>query len=139
MKTYSVDLRERLLRAIDAGLGVGEAAQLFGVGPATIRRWRQRQRDTGAVAPQPKPGRSPKIPRTDDPALIAQVAAQPDAPLAEHCAQWNATHGVQVSVATMCRRLQRLGLPLKKSRSSRASETRRRGRPGAPITPPSIR
>ena len=117
MKTYSVDLRERLLRAIDAGLGVGEAARLFGVGRATIKRWRRQGRLTGSVAPQPKPGRRPKITPFDYPALAAQVAAAPDATLAEHCAQWDASHGVHVSEAAMCRLLQRLQLPLKKSRS----------------------
>ena len=44
VKQYSVDLRERLLRAIDAGLSQAEAARLFGVGTATIERWRRRQR-----------------------------------------------------------------------------------------------
>ena len=43
------------------------------------------------------------------------MAAAPDATLAEHCAQWAATHGVAVSVATMSRLLAKLGLPLKKS------------------------
>ena len=117
MQTYSVDLRERLLRAIDAGLGVGEAARLFGGGRATIKRWRRQQRLTGTVAPPPKPGRRPKLTPFDYPALSAQVTAMPDATLAEHCAQWEASHGVQVSAATMCRVLQRLDLPLKKRRS----------------------
>lgn len=116
MKTYSVDLRERLLGAIDAGLRLGEAARLFGVGTATLKRWRRQQRETGNLAPKPKPGRSPKITPADHPALVAQVAAHPDATLAEHCAWWDAEHGVRVSVATMSRRLQQLGLPLKKSR-----------------------
>lgn len=129
MKTYSVDLRERLLRAIDAGLGAGEAARLFGVGPATIRRWRRR-RELGTVAPMPKPGRTPKIAPADYPALAGQVADAPDATLVEHCAAWEARHGVRVSAATMCRLLRQLGLPLKKSRSSRPSGTRPPGRPG---------
>lgn len=115
MKTYSVDLRERLLGAIDAGLGVGEAASLFGVGGATIRRWRHQQRTTGSVVPRPKPGRPPKIARTEDAALAAQVAAQPDATLADHCDRWAAEHGVRVSPPTLCRRFQQLGLPLKKN------------------------
>ena len=127
MKTYSVELRERLLGAIDAGLGVGEAARLFGVGRATIRRWRQRQRGTGSVAPTPKPGRPPKIGPAAHSALAALVLAAPDATLAEHCARWEATTGVRVSRATMSRLLRRLGLPLKKSRSRPRSAMRRPG------------
>jgi transposase len=47
-------------------------------------------------------------------ALRAQVAAHPDATLAEHCQRWQETHGVVVSVPTMGRALQRLGMTLKK-------------------------
>ena len=35
------------------------------------------------------------------------MAADPDATLAMHCATWEATHGVAVSAATMCRALRR--------------------------------
>ncbi len=45
MRTSSVDLRGRLLRAIDAGLGHAEAARLFGVGPTTIKRWKRWRRE----------------------------------------------------------------------------------------------
>ena len=61
MKQYSVDLRERLLRAIDAGLSVAEAARLFGVGTSTIARWRRLRRETGSLAAAPRPGRRPRI------------------------------------------------------------------------------
>src|SRR5215207_9978604 len=117
VKQYSVDLRERLLRAIDAGLSQAEAARLFGVGTATIARWRRRQRERGSVAPQPRPGRPPRIGRAQERALLAQVHALPDATLREHCAQWEAEQGVGLSETTMSRALARLGWPLKKSRS----------------------
>jgi transposase len=138
MKTYSIDLRERLLRAVDAGLPQAEASRLFGVGTSTIKRWRRR-RERGALAPTPKPGRPPRIGRDQWPALTAQVAAHPDATLAEHCDRWAQDHGARVSVATMSRLLQQLGLPLKKSRSTPASGTRRRGRPGGTRPPGSTR
>jgi transposase len=129
MKTYSVDLRERLLRAVDAGLPQAQASRLFGVGTSTIKRWRRR-RARGALAPTPKPGRPPRIGRDQWPALAAQVAAYPDATLAEHCDRWAQDHEERVSVATMSRLLRKLGLPLKKSPSTPASGTRRRGQLG---------
>jgi transposase len=94
---------------------VAEVARLFDVSEASLYRWRRQQRTRGAVTPGQSSGRARKIPATQEAALRAQVAAQPDATLAEHCAQWAATHGVVVSLATMSRLLQRLGLPLKKS------------------------
>ncbi len=50
------------------------------------------------------------------PLLLAQVTARPDATLAEHCAAWAAETGVAVSALTKCRALGRLDWPLKKRR-----------------------
>ena len=116
MKQYSVDLGERLLRAIDAGLSQAEAARLFGVGPATITRWRRRQRERGHLVPSPRPGRRRRIVVEQEAALHEQVRALPDATLAEHCATWEAASGLRLSSATMSRALARIGWPLKKSR-----------------------
>ncbi len=113
-RAYSVDLRERSLRALASGLPVTEVAQLFGVSRSSLSRWRQQQRTTGALPPGQSPGRPRSIGTSAEPALAAQVAATPDATLAEHCAQWATSHRVTVSPPTMGRALQRLGLPLKK-------------------------
>ena len=101
MKPYSVDLRERLLGAIDAGLSQAEAARLVGVSTATIERWARRQRTRGSVAPLPRRGRSRRIGPAQEAALLSQVRAMPDATLTEQCARWERAHGVRVSAATM--------------------------------------
>lgn len=115
MKQYPAVLRERLLRFVDAGHSQAEAARTFGVSLSSIARWRAHQAATGDLAPQPRPGRTPRIGPAQAAALDAQVAASPDATLAEHCAQWQQDHGVVVSVATMSRVIRRLGITLKKS------------------------
>ena len=115
MKQYSVDLRERLLQALDAGLPRAEATRLFSVSASTIKRWRRQQRTTGDLTPAPRPGRRPRIGPEQQPALVAQARALPDATLAEHCARWGQEQGVRVSVATMSRTLHRVGWPLKKN------------------------
>ena len=115
MKQYSVDLRERLLGAIDAGLSQAEASRLFGVGTSTITRWRQQRRDTGSLAPKVRAGRRPAIGPDQTGALRAQVAQHPDATLAEHCVRWEQTHAVRLSVAGMSRAIRRRGITLKKS------------------------
>lgn len=115
MKQYSADLRERLLGAVDAGLPQAEAARFFRVGESSIKRWRRRRQETGALGASPRPGRPRRIGREAEPALLAQVQAAPDATLAEHCATWAAATGVGVSEPTMSRALRRAGWPLKKS------------------------
>jgi len=116
MKQYPADFRDRLLRALDAGLERAEATRTFGATDRTIRRWRQRQRETGSAAPAPRSGRLRRIDAAAEAALREQVRQYPDATLAEHCARWAVSQGVTVSTATMSRALTRLGLPLKKSR-----------------------
>jgi transposase len=116
MKQYPADFRDRLLRALDAGLGRAEATRTFGVAERTIRRWQRQRRETGSVAPRPRPGRHRHIGAAAEPLLREQVQAHADATLVEHCARWALTQGVAVSTATMSRAVHRLGLPLKKSR-----------------------
>ena len=96
MKQYSVDLRERLLGAIDADLSQAEASQLFGVGTSTIASWRHRRAATKTLHPTPHPGRSPRIGPADAAALQAQVTADPDATLAAHCATWKRAQQVSL-------------------------------------------
>src|SRR5262245_57346954 len=139
MKTYSVDFRERALALVARGRGVAEVAGLLGIGEATLKRWRRLQRETGNAAPRPKPGRPPRIAPARHPDLIAQVRATPDATLPEHCDAWAAATGIRVSAATMCRTLQKLGLPLKKSAWPPVNATRPPGRRGGTGPPPSTR
>ncbi len=114
MKQYPAVLRERLLRFVDAGHSQAEAARTFGVSLRSIARWRQ-QAATGDLAPKPRSGRPPRIGPDQAATLDAQVAATPDATLAEHCAVWAAQHGVAVSVATMSRAIRRLSITVKKN------------------------
>ncbi len=52
----SMDLRRRLLAAIDEGMSCRAAAVRFGVAPATAIRWHAQRRDTGSFAPKPQGG-----------------------------------------------------------------------------------
>lgn len=52
----SMDLRSRLLAAIDTGLSCRAAAARFGVAPSTAIRWHALRRDTGVFAAKPQGG-----------------------------------------------------------------------------------
>jgi transposase len=110
---YSRDLRERLLQALASGLSAAEIARITGVSPSSLRRWKRKRAAGGSLDPGASPGGPRKITTFDEPALRTQVAATPDATLAEHCTQWAADGHVPVSISTMSRALDRLGLPLK--------------------------
>jgi transposase len=110
----SDDVRERALAAIDEGRSVADVAAFFQNDPSTIRRWLRQRRATGSYRARPRSGRPRTIGPDQEPALVAQVAAHPDATLAMHCAQWQAAHGVRISISAMRRRLVALGITLKK-------------------------
>lgn len=127
MKAYSLDLRQKILRASDQGLGSQCAiAAFFGVSLSFVEKLLRRRRTTGDVAPRPHAGgRRPSC----DEAALAQVRRlvheQPDATLAELCERLFAQRGLRVSVPTMGRLVLSLKLPRKKSRSTPASVTPR--------------
>ncbi len=124
MRAYSVDLRERIVAAVDAGQAREEVARRFGVSLATVGNYLRLRRETGGLAPRPRRGDQPAIDAGRYPALVAQLEAAPDATLEEHCERWAAATGQGVSVSTMWRTIERTGWSYKKRRSARPSATR---------------
>src|SRR5262245_45797920 len=117
MKPYSVDLRERVLAALDRGMSRLQAVTTFQVSLASIKRWLAARRDTGDLTPQPAAGGSgPTITSAQESDLRDQISAFPDATLAEHATRWNATHGTSLSQWSIGRAVRRLGVTRKKSR-----------------------
>ncbi|RBI71884.1 hypothetical protein DQW77_11155 [Roseovarius sp. TE539] len=64
-KPLSMDLRERVIAAIDTGRSRRAAAAQYGVAPSTAIRWDNERRSTGSFAPKPQGGdmrsRSPDL------------------------------------------------------------------------------
>jgi putative transposase len=55
-----MDLRERVVQAVEEGLSRREAADRFGIGIKTAIDWVRRHRETGSVAAKPMGGCRPK-------------------------------------------------------------------------------
>jgi transposase len=120
MESYSMDLRERVVRACDEQVGTRtEIAEMLGVSTAWIRRLLQRRRETGDFAARPRGGR--RFGAYDEAALErlrSLVKEQPDATLQELLER----SGVQASIMAVHRALERLGCHRKKSRSGPPSK-----------------
>ena len=110
----SRDLRERSVQAANDGMALGEVARIFRISVRSLRRWRRLAATTGDLTPRPHPGRPSKLSADHHAAVVEHVRQYPDATLAVRVAWLTATHDVQVSVATMSRLLNRLGLTFKK-------------------------
>ena len=130
MKTYSLDLRERALAAVDRGMPRKEAVGVFGVSLATIKRWLKRREETGSAAPKRRPGMRRRVGATVEGrrALWRQLEENREATLEEHRRLWERERGVRVSVATMSRVIRRLGWTYKQRRwEPPPSATKRQG------------
>ena len=60
MKAYSLDMRKRVLQAVDTGYPREEMMKLFGVSRSTIKRYLKQRRERGNVDVRPIPGRPSK-------------------------------------------------------------------------------
>lgn len=126
MKAYSIDLRQRIVLALESGEeSQAEVAEQYDVSLSSVERIMRLWRSNASVAPRNgKPGPKRKL----EPYaawLRAAVQRQPDATLAELCERLTRAKGVQAHPSLMWRELQFLELPLKKSRCTTASVTRR--------------
>ena len=127
MRAYSPDLRAKIMAAVDNGMSKSEAARVFGIGLATIKRYAALRREHGTLDPKPHPGRPPTIGPEQQEILRTQLLAHPEAFLDEHCALFAAQTGLRVSPRTMSRVIRRLWFTRKKGRWVPASATRPSG------------
>src|ERR1700691_4361604 len=117
MDACSLDLRERILRTCDeSGLTRQEVADDWGVSRSFLQKLLRRTNAGGSIAPKPRRGGKRPIWRQAEEQWREVVRLKPDSTLAELCQALEAGGGPTVRPWTMCRALQVLGLPLKKSR-----------------------
>ena len=130
----STDLRERVVRAYQAGDGTREEiAERFEVGVATVGRLLRLLRATGSVQPKPHAGGpAPLLGESDRERLEAYLAENPSLTQGELAECFAEDTGRRVSQRTMSRVLRRLNLTHKKKARTPASEI-------APMSPRSGR
>jgi len=112
MRPYSLDLRERILAAVDHHDGsIRWIARIFRVSTSFIVRLLQHRRATGTLAPEPhRGGPAPALGPGDLERLAALVREQPDATLK----QLKQRGGFSCSLKTLWYALDRLDLTRKK-------------------------
>ena len=147
-KPYSVDLRERVVTAVEEeGLSRRAAASRFGVGINTAITWGRRFRQTGSVAPGQMGGHKPKAIRGEHHAWLVDRIRQKAftlrglvAELAErglkvdYHSVWNFVHAEKLSFKKN-RARQRTGSPRRRTQARAVdglSEPHRARPPGLP-------
>jgi putative transposase len=129
-KACSNDLRERVVKAVEAGQSCRSAAFRFGISPSSAIKWMERWRQHGDVSPGSSRGRirSPLHPHRSW--LLKLVAAQPDLTLSE-IQQRLAGRGVAIGIGSIWRFFAREGVSFKKNAAAlRTGQARRRAQKG---------
>jgi transposase len=121
----SVDLRERVVRAVEAGASRHQAAERFRVSLASASRWCAQFAREGHVAPKPLGGdqRSHRIEAHAD-LILSLYEAQPGLYLHELRTAL-AERGVCVAQSSLSRFFKRHAISRKKARATRPSRTGR--------------
>ena len=113
MLAYGIDLRERVMRALDAGELQTEVAERFEVSERWIQKLVRRRRETGSIAAKPAAGgRQAVIRGAGEEQLKAALAERSDATLSE----LREACGFSGSIMCVFRALRRLGITRKKRR-----------------------
>src|SRR5436305_15304640 len=104
VRAYSMDLRGRVVAAVDAGLPQAQAAERFGVSLRTVERYLARRRVTGSLAAtEQRHGPEPRVRRALHAWLPDRLDAAADATVAEHVAAVVARGGEPVALSAVAR------------------------------------
>jgi transposase len=117
MRAYSLDLRQKVVAAVERGDStIEEVAASFGVGQTFVKKMLRQHRESGDLRPRPHGGgHTPRLSAKHLKSLRSEVARSPDktvGALRDHLAE---RAGVSVSRPTVGRALSRLGLSRKKN------------------------
>ena len=121
----SMDIRKKVMKAIEGGMSRRRAAARFDIGPATAVRWAKRVETTGKVAPLKMGGdhRSPRIEAHAD-FILGQLEEKPDLTIMELREKIRERHGLSFGYGTVWRFLARHRITRKK-KTGHASEQER--------------
>ena len=112
----SLDLRERLVEAVEHGSSIRQAALRYSVSPSAAIKLMQRVETTGSLEPEPSGGHKPLLLEPYAETLAGIIETDHDITLVKIQAELERRFDVTAGLSTIHRMLRRLGLRLKKSR-----------------------
>lgn len=115
-KSYSKDLRERVIEAVEMGASRREAADRFEVSPSSAVKWLQRWRKSKSAVPKPRGGSVSPLERCAT-RVLAVIADHPDLTLLETVAELRRRR-IQTSKSALSRFFARHNITFKKKPAS---------------------
>jgi transposase len=137
MAAYSLDLRERIVEAVEQQVGSKRTiARLFGVHESFLYKLLRQKRERGDLAPLPHGGGAQtKLSAGQWQQVARWIATTPDATLAELQEQVQQKLRVRVGVSTIWRGVETLGVTRKKRASAPRKLRPKRAPPFKPNSP----
>jgi transposase len=126
MAAISLDLRKRIMRALDSDPSSLRVAARFDVSASFVRKLRIQARQTGDLSARRGSGKKRLVKGEQEETLRELVRKHPDATLIDLAKLLKKAARVVVSETTMWRSLQRLGITLKKRSSTRSNAIARK-------------
>jgi transposase len=122
MSGYSVDLRQRIVSAVEGGMSKAQAARTFSVSLSSVKRYVEKAERGGSLTPGKSPGAAPKLDKKAR-KLLEDLKERPYRTLQERRDYVEAVSGTSVSRSTICRAIAKIG-PTRK-RGAGSHRTRR--------------
>jgi len=114
MSGYSVDLRRRIVSAVESGVSKAQAARTFSVSLSSVKRYVEKAHRGESLTPKKRPGSAPKLDKKAMKLLEQDLQERPFATLKERCDYVEVMTGLSVSRSTVCRAIARIGPTRKK-------------------------
>jgi transposase len=135
-KSYSADLRERVIEAVEMGASRHEAAERFEVSVASAVKWLQRWHESRSAAPKPRGGSVSPLEECAA-RVLAVIAEYPDLTLMEAVAELRRRR-IRTSKSALSRFFARHAITFKKKPASGGAAASGCG-PRAPTLDPRAR
>jgi transposase len=130
MSGYSVDLRRRIVSAVESGVSKAQAARTFSVSLSSVKRYVEKAHRGESLTPKKRPGSAPRLDEKAMKLLEQDLEERPFATLKERCDYVEVMTGLSVSRSTVCRAIARIGPTRKKGGESPPNGTSSREQPG---------
>jgi transposase len=123
MRAYSVDLREKIVAAIERGMPKAQAARTFDVSLSSVKRYARIARRGESLTPKKSPGRPTKADEKARVLLEEDVKERPAATISQRRRFLEHLTGSTLSDSTVRRLMKQLGFSQKNGRWGRWNET----------------
>lgn len=114
MSGCSVDLRRRIVSAVEGGMSKAQAARTFSVNLSSVKRYANKAHRGESLAPKKRSGSAPKLNEKARKLLEDDLGERPYLTLQDRCDYIEAITGLSVSRSTMCRAIACIGSTRKK-------------------------